>query len=903
MKYSNIVILWGMTAVLPVFGQTSVEAEWNDARQALLNDPANTLPVELFLQRHPVSPYRGEAVLALEQAGILTQGHFDITDFDCVAVPSLSQLRPSQEALQYFVNNQNDMYRLHRGNLSAEQAQALRDGVRARCNQVLNSDNASWNDEAEYTLGYLDYLEGSLQSALNHWDRLPYEEKYNATLPFYRAQILMAQGKWEQARQAVGRMKGREGLSSEQVLEIARIEGECYLQEGNYTQAASLLQAYINQSNEKDILPTSAYNCAVLAWRNGDNALCNHAAEIAIRNNSGDNTTLQRAQLLLGQCQLRSGNWEAARMAFEQASLMDADLTAREAAAYNLIATVHQNAYSPFGDEVSRMEEFLNTYPNSQYADRVSEYLSEVYMTSRNYESALQSVRKIKKPNARVLKAKQRLLYRLGAQDYVNGRYREAEQELSECISLGSYPEAYYWRGEARYHQQNFPGAESDWEQFLSQKDTQFDLRQLTQYDLGYARFRQNKFSTAAAAFSSYIGDIASRGSETYLDALTRLGDCYYYQRDFAKAESYYHNARITSPKAKGADWNLFQEAFMMGLQKKYNDKVFALSQLVKEYPESDWCDDAWLEIGKTHILQDRNGEAINALLEVINRYPDGNCAPQAAIQLAMVYNNQGQQEAAMKSYKQVVANWPHSDEAKMALEDLKVLYLDRNDVKGYDRYLSSVSGGQGLTGSERDSLNMVSAARLSSQGNIAKAYETYQQVLAETADEGLRREVLPTALNQAFNLGKYADVTTLWTEMQKMQGLNALTVAECRLMAAKAWLMQGNDDAGTQALTELSSDIRTAPGAEALYLLAQRKFDNGDIAGAKELTLSMMQQGTPHAYWMARSVILLSDILVKEDNAFQAEAYLKSLQANYKATDDDIREMIDARLKNIQQQ
>ena len=63
-----------------------------------------------------------------------------------------------------------------------------------------------------------------------------------------------------------------------------------------------------------------------------------------------------------------------------------------------------------------------------------------------------------------------------------------------------------------------------------------------------------------------------------------------------------------------------------------------------------------------------------------------------------------------------------------------------------------------------------------------------------------------------------------------------------------------------------------------------------------------MMQQGTPHSYWLARSIILLSDILVREDNAFQAEAYLKSLKANYKASD-DIQTMIDARLKNNQQE
>ena len=85
-------------------------------------------------------------------------------------------------------------------------------------------------------------------------------------------------------------------------------------------------------------------------------------------------------------------------MAFEQAAASDADLKIKEQASYNNALCIHETSYSAFGESVTVFENFLNEFPNSAYADKVSSYLVEVYMNTRSYDAALKSIERITHP-------------------------------------------------------------------------------------------------------------------------------------------------------------------------------------------------------------------------------------------------------------------------------------------------------------------------------------------------------------------------------------------------------------------------------------------------------------------------------------------------------------------------
>ena len=111
--------------------------------------------------------------------------------------------------------------------------------------------------------------------------------------------------------------------------------------------------------------------------------------------------------------------------------------------------------------------------------------------------------------------------------------------------------------------------------------------------------------------------------------------------------------------------------------------------------------------------------------------------------------------------------------------------------------------------------------------------------------------------------------------------------------MQEKKW-----DDAAKD-LHVLAKDTRTAYGAEAKYLLAQLYFDLNETTKAEKEVLDYIEVSTPHAYWLARSFVLLSGVYMKLGRNIDAKQYLLSLKQNYQA-DDDIANMIETRLNKL---
>jgi predicted Zn-dependent protease len=113
----------------------------------------------------------------------------------------------------------------------------------------------------------------------------------------------------------------------------------------------------------------------------------------------------------------------------------------------------------------------------------------------------------------------------------------------------------------------------------------------------------------------------------------------------------------------------------------------------------------------------------------------------------------------------------------------------------------------------------------------------------------------------------------------------------------AKSYLAMENNDAAMKDLHELATDTRTKEGAEAKYLIAQIKFDQEKWEECENTIMEYITESTPHAYWLARSFILLSDLYSTQGKDMEAKQYLLSLQNNYEG-EDDIAEMINNRLE-----
>ena len=174
----------------------------------------------------------------------------------------------------------------------------------------------------------------------------------------------------------------------------------------------------------------------------------------------------------MGLSYLQLAEKNKARMAFEQAAASNANMQIKEQAAYNYALCLHETSFSAFGESVTAFEKFLNEFPTSPYAEKVSSYLVEVYMNTRSYDAALKSIDRIAKPSAQILEAKQKILFQLGTQSFANADFEQALKYLNQSIAIGQYnrqtkADAYYWCGESYYRLNRMVEAARDFNAYL----------------------------------------------------------------------------------------------------------------------------------------------------------------------------------------------------------------------------------------------------------------------------------------------------------------------------------------------------------------------------------------------------------------------------------------------------
>lgn len=599
-------------------------------------------------------------------------------------------------------------------------------GYFARIEQV----GKRYKEAASYYVAYIDYARGSYPQALQAFNRLKENPAYKEQSLYYITQIYFIQNKYSKVID-----EGKQLLAaypnSANNGEVYRMMGNSAYHLGDEAQAIKWLDQYM-ATTEKP-LRGDRYILGVCSYNKGDYAKAVKQLSQTVRANDA---LSQSASMYLGQSYLKLGQSNNARMSFESAATASFDKQVKEAAMYNYALLVHETGFTGFGESVRIFEDFLNDFPNSQYADKVNDYLVETYLTTKNYESALRSIQKINQPSHKILEAKQDILFQLGTQAFANAQMEEAIDRFSQAIEMGVYKEearneAYFWRGESYYRLNDYRQAISDYRTYLNntrQRNT--DTYALAHYSLGYSYFKEKDYPEALSRFRQYTDLESNRQSASYADAFNRIGDCLFHNRQFAQAEEQYSKAAQILPSA--GDYALYQKGFVMGLQKDYQGKISMMDRLISEYPSSSYVDDALFEKGRAYVLLDNNTAAARSFEQLIKQYPESALSRKAGIQLGLIYFNDGRMDQAAAAYKAVIDAYPGSDEAKVALQDLKSVYVEQNNVNAYAAYVNSLGGNVHLEVSEQDSLTYIAAEKLFMRGDNAGARQSLENYLQQ---------------------------------------------------------------------------------------------------------------------------------------------------------------------------
>ena len=165
----------------------------------------------------------------------------------------------------------------------------------------------------------------------------------------------------------------------------------------------------------------------------------------------------------------------------------------------------------------------------------------------------------------------------------------------------------------------NYTSAASDFRQFTQNASPSEANYALGWYNLGYSLFKQQQYGQAVNAFQRYVAAETNRSRPEYADALNRVGDSFYFNRDFREAERYYGQATDANPET--ADYAAYQRAFVLGLQHNYQGKITALDNLMQRFPNSQYFDDALYEKSRSLTMLNRE-QAIAVLQRLVSDFP-----------------------------------------------------------------------------------------------------------------------------------------------------------------------------------------------------------------------------------------------------------------------------------------
>lgn len=605
--------------------------------------------------------------------------------------------------------------------------------VQLRTAQLLGGKYA---DEAAFALAWTDYADGRLNEADEEFTAVENVPALRDAALFYKAEVALEKGDYQTALERSSDTSNPSPLTPNPFQsELKRVRGEALFGLGRYVESALQLEEWLAETDEPS--REALFRLGLAHYNSGEYLRAPEVLAMVDKAGTADDAVAQCAELYSGLSYLKSGDVARARMSFERASAMTADDALRQQAMYNHIAALHESGGGAFGEGVTVAERFLNEYPTSAWAPKVGAYLAETYLSTRNYEAALQSIAKINHPDAALMEARQKLLCRAGSEAFAGGDTDKAIDLLSQCIAMAGYDkrvraEALLWRGEAHYRKGNYSGARKDYSGSLTLDDTGRTAL-LARYGLAYCYFRQGNYNEAYRQFDRFFatqGVATETDNATRADVWGRMGDCLFQARRYSDAASAYDKAMSIDPES--GDYAIYQKAFSQGLLGRYKDKVSTLDQLLRHFPTSDYADDALFEKGRSLVQLEQWDGALSAFRQLLERYPRCSYAPSAGNEIALLYYQTGRTAEAEAAYKHVITTYPGSEEASVAMRDLKSLYVEENKVDSYVQFASQAKGMVAVEVTEHDSLTYAAAEQLYMRGETKKAQDALDRYLQQ---------------------------------------------------------------------------------------------------------------------------------------------------------------------------
>ncbi len=567
---------------------------------------------------------------------------------------------------------------------------------------------------ANYYYGFISYYDRQYNEALKAFKLVETKDEYKGVVPYYIAEIYYFQGKKDEALRYGESVLARGGtLYYEKEMKL--LIGQLHFEKKNFAKALPLLEYYVNNTDkvDKEVLYELSY-CYYQA-----NQLTK--AIEGFKQLSGQKDSLgQNSMYLLGDCYLRTNQKANARTAFQYCAYNNSNAKQQEVSRFIYAKLSYELGYQDIA--LNELKKFLNDYPNSEYETEAKELLVGLLANTNNFSDALKLYESMGKPTVAMQKVYPRILFGR-AVEYINDQQIIRADELLTKVLTDQYagpilPFVNFWKGEIALRNQKHDEAIKYFTAYLqSSAPTQGEANPAAaRYNLGYSWMKKENYKQALNYFEQVTKSVTVVSSPMEQDAYVRSADCYFMNRDFAKANTMYDN--VINNALPQSDYAYFQKAMIAGV-KSSTEKIRTLNTLTRQYPQSSLVTDVNMEIANTYMADEKFRDAIPYLNNILNAPDAGGLKPTAYLKLGLSYYNIDDNKNALANYQALIQKYPQSPEADDALYNVKSIYVEEGRPNDYVELMRK--NGKNISVSEADSLNYT-AAELKYNGNDCAA-------------------------------------------------------------------------------------------------------------------------------------------------------------------------------------
>ncbi len=286
-------------------------------------------------------------------------------------------------------------------------------------------------------------------------------------------------------------------------------------------------------------------------------------------------------------------------------------------------------------------------------------------------------------------------------------------------------------------------------------------------------------------------------------------------------------------------------ESALLGVQDALNSvgRPEEFSSIIKGYEQSNPSDGSLEKIkydaAKNMYFSEKYAQAITAIQEFLQKYPNSSSAPEALYYLADSYYRTEDRTSALQYFYRVIRDNKTQFVGRAAQRAAELEYQNEN-------YRGAVTNYQTLLRSSTNKKDQVAA-----QLGLMDAY---------------------------YKLAKY-DSSSVYAK-DVINGGNAVMGAQNRaqLFSGKIALARNDSKKAIEEFEKTAKLAKDSYGAEAIYNVALILYKEKKCKESRDKIINELKEQFTDQQWIDRGFLLLSDVYVCLNEAFQAKALLNTI-------------------------